>query len=212
MAFPDPKPRNIQKKIKVFPWKTLGQMLMKVMGKYRADRCAITTTSTVNLYQQERAMEKMNLSYDPTPTVTRLGAYAPTSQPDYLTPHTNNIKPETYPNSPRSTSNSTHSSSSSWQSTTNSPNISHGNGLPTTTTTTGQASQLEPLPLHSPPSIFAQGAKYSGLQYPYTATSDAVGHGAMQATAGSQATWNYDRYASASNTVDDENEEKPRIM
>ncbi len=34
MAFPDPKPRHIEKDIKVFPWKTLGLMLMKVMGKY----------------------------------------------------------------------------------------------------------------------------------------------------------------------------------
>ncbi|KAL8922240.1 MAG: hypothetical protein Q9208_005319 [Pyrenodesmia sp. 3 TL-2023] len=208
MSFPDPKPRHIEKDIKVFPWKTLGQMLMKVMGKYRADRCAITTISTVSLYQQERAMEKMRLSNDPTPTVTRLGAYASTSQPDRLTPHTNNVKPETYPNSPHSTSNSTNSSDSSWQSTTNSPNISHG--LPTVSTP-GQMSRLEPLPSHSAPSIFAQGTKYSGLQYSHTAGPDPLSHGAMQATAGSQASWDYGRYASASNAVGSAKEDESRI-
>ncbi|KAL8905374.1 MAG: hypothetical protein Q9207_002685 [Kuettlingeria erythrocarpa] len=213
MAFPDPKPRHIEKDIKVFPWKTLGLMLMKVMGKYRADQCAATTTTTtINIYQQERAMEKMKLSYDMTPTVTRLGAYAPTSQPDRLTPHTNiNVKPEKYPNSPQSTSNSTKSSSSSWQSTTTSPKFSHG--LPTIVkTTTGQISQLEPLPSHNVPSIFAQGAKYSGLQYPYAGASQAVSHGGMQATTGSQASWDSGRYDTAGNVTGEDEEAKPPVL
>lgn len=34
MGFPAPKPRHIEKDIKVFPWKTLSQMLTKIMGKY----------------------------------------------------------------------------------------------------------------------------------------------------------------------------------
>lgn len=34
MGFPNPKPRNIEKDVKVFPWKVLGQALKKVLAKY----------------------------------------------------------------------------------------------------------------------------------------------------------------------------------
>lgn len=34
MAFPDPKPRNIEKDVKVFPWKILHEALKKIIGKY----------------------------------------------------------------------------------------------------------------------------------------------------------------------------------
>ncbi|EXK25155.1 hypothetical protein FOMG_18179 [Fusarium oxysporum f. sp. melonis 26406] len=34
MGFPNPKPRNIEKDIKVFPWRILGDALKSVFGKY----------------------------------------------------------------------------------------------------------------------------------------------------------------------------------
>lgn len=34
MGFPNPKPRNIEKDVKVFPWDILGQALKKIIGKY----------------------------------------------------------------------------------------------------------------------------------------------------------------------------------
>lgn len=34
MGFPNPKPRNIEKDVKVFPWKILKQALKKIIGKY----------------------------------------------------------------------------------------------------------------------------------------------------------------------------------
>lgn len=34
MGFPNPKPRNIEKDVKVFPWKILGPALRKIIGKY----------------------------------------------------------------------------------------------------------------------------------------------------------------------------------
>ncbi|KAI8367717.1 hypothetical protein BD560DRAFT_296952, partial [Blakeslea trispora] len=34
MGFPHPKPRNIEKDVKVFPWKTLPNALKKVIHKY----------------------------------------------------------------------------------------------------------------------------------------------------------------------------------
>lgn len=34
MGFPSPKPRNIEKDVKVFPWKILAPALKKIVGKY----------------------------------------------------------------------------------------------------------------------------------------------------------------------------------
>lgn len=34
MGFPNPKPRNIEKDVKVFPWRILSQALTKIIGKY----------------------------------------------------------------------------------------------------------------------------------------------------------------------------------
>lgn len=34
MGFPNPKPRNIEKDVKVFPWKVFGTALKKIIGKY----------------------------------------------------------------------------------------------------------------------------------------------------------------------------------
>ncbi|KAI9812342.1 MAG: hypothetical protein M1826_002910 [Phylliscum demangeonii] len=36
MAFPNPKPRNIEKDVKVFPWKIVAHALKKIIGKYSA--------------------------------------------------------------------------------------------------------------------------------------------------------------------------------
>ena len=38
MGFPNPKPRNIEKDVKVFPWPILAQALRKVISKYVSDR------------------------------------------------------------------------------------------------------------------------------------------------------------------------------
>lgn len=37
MAFPNPKPRNIEKDVKVFPWEILESALKKIIGKYSAN-------------------------------------------------------------------------------------------------------------------------------------------------------------------------------
>ena len=37
MGFPNPKPRNIEKDVKVFPWKILAHALKKIIGKYVGD-------------------------------------------------------------------------------------------------------------------------------------------------------------------------------
>ncbi|KIW08951.1 hypothetical protein, variant 2 [Verruconis gallopava] len=49
MGFPNPKPRNIEKDVKVFPWSILSSALKKIIGKYSASYAstsAILTPST----------------------------------------------------------------------------------------------------------------------------------------------------------------------
>lgn len=36
MNFPSPKPRNIEKDVKIFPWKTLSKALEKILAKVSA--------------------------------------------------------------------------------------------------------------------------------------------------------------------------------
>lgn len=45
MGFPNPKPRNIEKDVKVFPWGTLGVALKKIISKYTA---SYSSTASVN--------------------------------------------------------------------------------------------------------------------------------------------------------------------
>ena len=52
MGFPHPKPRNIEKDVKVFPWKILGTALKKIISKYSASYSStaaplLTPTSTI---------------------------------------------------------------------------------------------------------------------------------------------------------------------
>jgi hypothetical protein len=39
MGFPNPKPRNIEKDIKIFTWHHLGLALKKIIGKYVCHPC-----------------------------------------------------------------------------------------------------------------------------------------------------------------------------
>ncbi|KAI8078485.1 hypothetical protein BDF21DRAFT_420626 [Thamnidium elegans] len=45
MGFPNPKPRNIEKDVKVFPWAILGVALKKIISKYTA---SYSSTASVN--------------------------------------------------------------------------------------------------------------------------------------------------------------------
>ncbi|KAL2753138.1 hypothetical protein ACRALDRAFT_1072870 [Sodiomyces alcalophilus JCM 7366] len=46
MAFPNPKPRNIEKDVKVFPWKILEPALKKIIGKYSASPSSTALTAS----------------------------------------------------------------------------------------------------------------------------------------------------------------------
>ncbi|GAA5995832.1 uncharacterized protein JCM10292_004775 [Rhodotorula paludigena] len=72
MGFPAPKPRNIEKDVKVFPWKILGLALKKIMSKYSANY----PLGTTDVPQGQ-----------PIPTVTEPSPTETTPQPSPRIPH-----------------------------------------------------------------------------------------------------------------------------
>lgn len=62
MGFPNPKPRNIEKDVKVFPWKTLPYALKKIVTKYTAS----SYNGTGNHSQQRRTQIIKNAVDTPT--------------------------------------------------------------------------------------------------------------------------------------------------
>lgn len=60
MAFPNPKPRNIEKDVKVFPWKILEPALKKIIGKYSASPGSTIPPSNL--------MTPVSTTYAPLPT------------------------------------------------------------------------------------------------------------------------------------------------
>jgi hypothetical protein len=61
MGFPNPKPRNIEKDVKVFPWKILAHALKKIISKYSASysstASAILTPATSTYASTEASMD-----------------------------------------------------------------------------------------------------------------------------------------------------------
>ncbi|EDN10151.1 hypothetical protein HCAG_05954 [Histoplasma mississippiense (nom. inval.)] len=49
MGFPNPKPRNIEKDVKVFPWKILSHALKKIIGKYSASYSSTAGTLATHI-------------------------------------------------------------------------------------------------------------------------------------------------------------------
>ncbi|KAJ2523103.1 hypothetical protein H4217_000307 [Coemansia sp. RSA 1939] len=69
MSFPNPKPRNIEKDVKVFPWRILPLALKKIIGKYTA---SYSSTSSVALesYPSSRSACYSRLAGMPLSTST----------------------------------------------------------------------------------------------------------------------------------------------
>jgi hypothetical protein len=61
MGFPNPKPRNIEKDVKVFPWKILAHALKKIISKYSASysstASAILTPASSTYASTEASMD-----------------------------------------------------------------------------------------------------------------------------------------------------------
>lgn len=60
MGFPNPKPRNIEKDVKVFPWKTLPYALKKIVTKYTA-----SSYNTVGAHGQKTQQQQSSAKRSP---------------------------------------------------------------------------------------------------------------------------------------------------
>lgn len=66
MGFPNPKPRNIEKDVKVFPWRILSVALQKIISKYSASY-ASTASSLVGQPKMARPMDYAEYTYSTSP-------------------------------------------------------------------------------------------------------------------------------------------------
>lgn len=115
MAFGAPKPRTIEKDVKVFPWKILGQALKKIISKYSASPASILPpsnpgTATAHHMLTPVAMSPSYAGLPPTPGSVSAAADG-TSNVGYMTVATGPTPSESL-SSPRSLSGT----SASWMS------------------------------------------------------------------------------------------------
>lgn len=80
MGFGNPKPRNIEKDVKVFPWKVLGPALKKIISKYSASPSSQVPQSTHHPHLLTPVSVSSNYGLPPTPTT----ATDPTSATGYI--------------------------------------------------------------------------------------------------------------------------------
>ncbi len=62
MAFGAPKPRTIEKDVKVFPWKILGQALKKIISKYSASPSTAMPSATVSSAPSHHMLTPVTMS------------------------------------------------------------------------------------------------------------------------------------------------------
>ncbi|CAO0797430.1 unnamed protein product [Mucor circinelloides] len=67
MSFPNPKPRNIEKDVKVFPWKTLPYALKKIVTKYTA-----SSYNNVGSHGQKTQQQQPPVKHSPAATTSLL--------------------------------------------------------------------------------------------------------------------------------------------
>ncbi|KAI8881865.1 hypothetical protein K501DRAFT_252452 [Backusella circina FSU 941] len=81
MGFPNPKPRNIEKDVKVFPWKTLPYALKKIITKYTA---STYNGSSSALRQHHQLLKSTNNSLPSTPAISSTGGTSYFNTPTML--------------------------------------------------------------------------------------------------------------------------------
>ncbi|KAI5305526.1 40S ribosomal protein S17, partial [Ascosphaera pollenicola] len=65
MGFPAPKPRNIEKDVKVFPWKVLAHALKKIIGKYSASYASTAGNMSSMVSGYGNGVMNDTMSHDP---------------------------------------------------------------------------------------------------------------------------------------------------
>ncbi|PGH32477.1 hypothetical protein GX50_04714 [[Emmonsia] crescens] len=94
MGFPNPKPRNIEKDVKVFPWKILSHALKKIIGKYSASYSstagALTTPISSNYARTSVSDCSADLHATSPRSISETGAsatYASNMSASGISPH-----------------------------------------------------------------------------------------------------------------------------
>ncbi|KAJ2004712.1 hypothetical protein GGI04_002516 [Coemansia thaxteri] len=76
MSFPNPKPRNIEKDVKVFPWRILPLALKKIIGKYTASYSS-TASITLDAYPTSRTTSYAHQPDGSLATTGGMAAFSP---------------------------------------------------------------------------------------------------------------------------------------
>ncbi|KAJ2029647.1 hypothetical protein IWW57_001591 [Coemansia sp. S610] len=76
MSFPNPKPRNIEKDVKVFPWRILPLALKKIISKYTASYSS-TASITLDAYPASRTSSLSQLSGGPLSVAGGMATFSP---------------------------------------------------------------------------------------------------------------------------------------
>jgi hypothetical protein len=85
MGFPHPKPRNIEKDVKVFPWKILSTALKKIISKYSASyssTAASLLTPTSSIYSHGEGVQEYHHPRSPHPDCYHGAGVAYQGHPD----------------------------------------------------------------------------------------------------------------------------------
>ncbi|KAI8988018.1 hypothetical protein BDF20DRAFT_910565 [Mycotypha africana] len=92
MSFPNPKPRNIEKDVKVFPWKTLPYALKKIVTKYTASSYnSVPPPLIPTAFQQQQQQQQQHVSSSngiKTSVVSTPTTLLPPTTPTTATPST----------------------------------------------------------------------------------------------------------------------------
>ncbi|KAI9478794.1 MAG: hypothetical protein EXX96DRAFT_572321 [Benjaminiella poitrasii] len=92
MSFPNPKPRNIEKDVKVFPWKTLPYALKKIVTKYTA-----SSYNNIGMPSQKMNQQANQRSADNTSAPTAVTTSILPPIPSTATVHNTNDNPNLQP-------------------------------------------------------------------------------------------------------------------
>ncbi|KAL8692668.1 MAG: hypothetical protein Q9224_003911 [Gallowayella concinna] len=210
MGYTDPKPKNIQKTIKVFPWRIIAPALEKLVSKY-----GTVTDDYAELKSADYSSAPHLLCSIGRP---KSEAYGPTSQPtNYLLKNgfLDTSNKDSFPRSPHSTSNSAHShsisstysaSSGSFTSSTASPNI------PPAAFTSPTSYTMPVRTLATPTAVPQEYANYAS--YPQSDSLDDdqnPSHIIMAAGQQVRGSWNFSNLANNQDAYDVEAEERVPI-
>lgn len=115
MGFPHPKPRNIEKDVKVFSWKTLPHALRKIIRKYTPNYTNTTTPSSSISNSTSNPMTHMNHDLSSTSSSSPLSIPTPTTTSTVNLNTSNSIQPSSVlpPNTNNSTTSTTNNNNTS---------------------------------------------------------------------------------------------------